>query len=108
MTLPAPTHITADDEASPSVKKAPDPMRSTRARIAALALHAGRDSKKHLEPARAAFARKFELEVDPDGLLEPTERARRTQIKKREYFTRLALKSAVSRQRKARCRPKAA
>lgn len=69
------------------------------ARLGGLSLHAQVDSRKHTQPARAAFDARFELEVDPRGELEPTERARRAAIAKRAYFTRLALASAKARRR---------
>jgi hypothetical protein len=52
-------------------------------------------------PARAAFNRRFEDEVDPDRHLNLAERARRADSARKAYFMRLALKSARSR-RKAR------
>ncbi|MEU7170896.1 hypothetical protein ABZ949_05305 [Micromonospora tulbaghiae] len=51
------------------------------------------------KPARAAFAERFERQVDPDGTLDPVERARRAELAKRAYFARLALKSAQARRR---------
>jgi hypothetical protein len=45
-------------------------------------------------PARAAFLRRFEREVDPDGVLGAEERARRVQAARRAYFTMLGLRSA--------------
>jgi len=50
-------------------------------------------------PARAAFNRRFEDEVDPDRHLNPAERARRADSARKAYFMRLALKSARSRRR---------
>ena len=47
--------------------------------------------------ARKAFADRFERQVDPDGVLEPTERARRAQSARKAFFMRLALKSAQAR-----------
>ena len=52
-------------------------------------------------PARAAFNKRFEDEVDPDRTMTPTERGRRAESARKAYFMRLALKSARSR-RKAR------
>lgn len=57
-------------------------------------------------PARTAKARKamldkFEREVDPDGILTPTERAKRAEHARKAYFARLALKSAQVRRRRA-------
>lgn len=50
-------------------------------------------------PARKAFLDRFEREVDPDGVLPLTERARRANHARKAYFTRLALKSAKARRR---------
>jgi hypothetical protein len=44
---------------------------------------------------------KFEREVDPENILDPAERARRAEYKRRAHMQRLALKSAQAR-RKAR------
>jgi hypothetical protein len=44
---------------------------------------------------------RFDLEVDPDGVLDPDERARRAAHARKAYFTALALKSAVARRRRA-------
>lgn len=63
--------------------------------IGASALHA--QGKTNTAPARDAFMAKFEVEVDPDGTLEPAERARRAEHARRLYFARLALKSAKAR-----------
>jgi len=52
-------------------------------------------------PARQAFLDRFEREVDPDGTLSPTERARRGAHARKAYFLRLALKSAQARSRRA-------
>ena len=74
--------------------------RTLRARLAALELHASRDPLKHTAAARAASPGQltyWEQQVDPDGLLEPTERVRRAELKRRAHFTRLALKSAQAR-----------
>lgn len=51
--------------------------------------------------AREAFEERFEREVDPDGLLDPSERARRAGHARKAYFARLALKSAQARRRRA-------
>lgn len=40
---------------------------------------------------------RFEKEVDPEGVLEPRERAIRAQFARRAYFTELAFKSVQSR-----------
>src|SRR2546423_13342803 len=50
--------------------------------------------------ARSGFLERFEREVDPDGLLGDTERARRAQAALRAYMARLAFRSATSRRNK--------
>lgn len=71
--------------------------RVLRARLAAHAQHA--QGRTNTEPARAAFLERFGREVDPDGKLDPKERARRAEHAKKAYFTRLALKSAKARRK---------
>lgn len=74
--------------------------RSQLARIAALELHAQRDSRELLKPAQAASPGQlpyWEKHVDPEGMLAPLERRRRAELKRRAYFQRLALKSARAR-----------
>jgi hypothetical protein len=66
--------------------------------MAAHLLHAGiPDATAHTAPARAAFLGRFEREVDPDGTLDPGERARRAEHARKAYFLRLALASAHAR-----------
>lgn len=50
-------------------------------------------------PARQAFIERFERQVDPDGTLDPRERAVRAEHARKAHYTRLALKSAQSRRR---------
>lgn len=50
--------------------------------------------------ARKAMLDKFEQQVDPEGLLTPTERAQRAEHARKAYFKRLALKSAQARRRR--------
>lgn len=71
--------------------------RSQRARLAAHVLHSQVDGKAHTEPARIAFLSRFETQVDPDGILDPKERARRAEHARKAYFLRLALKSSKAR-----------
>lgn len=62
------------------------------------------DRSARTAPARAASPadpRFFEKQVDPDGVLDPADRARRAGHARKAYYARLALKSARSR-RKAR------
>lgn len=77
----------------------PSPNRSRATRIAAHRMHAMHDSRATTANGRAAFLDRFEREVDPDGLLDPKERAKRAHHAKRAYFLALALKSAQARRR---------
>ena len=53
------------------------------------------DRSARTRPAREAFLKRFEREVDPDGKLPPDERRRRAEHAKRAYMIRLR-KRAVS------------
>jgi hypothetical protein len=74
-------------------------LRSLRARAGAHALHAKHDPVETTSAARAAFLQRFEREVDPEGTLDPQERARRAEHARRAYFLKLAYKSARARSR---------
>jgi hypothetical protein len=75
-----------------------DDDRVLRARMAAHLLHAQISNEaEHTAPARAAFLSRFEREVDPDGVLEPEDRARRAEHAKKAYFLKLALASRKAR-----------
>jgi hypothetical protein len=52
------------------------------------------------QPGRDGLLRKFESQVDPDGRLDPVERAKRVESARRAYYQRLALKSAQARRAK--------
>lgn len=58
------------------------------------------DPAARTAPARQAFLKRFEREVDPDGSLDPTERARRAESARRAHFARLALRSSQARRRR--------
>ena len=75
--------------------------RSLHARIAAHAKHATSDRVEGTAAARKAFADRFALKVDPDGILDPTERAIRAEHARKAYFLGLALKSAQARRERA-------
>jgi hypothetical protein len=75
--------------------------RSLRAKLAAHTLHKNVDSRVHTEAARAAFSARFGKEVDPTGLLDPKERARRAEQAKRAYFANLAFRSSKARRLRA-------
>jgi hypothetical protein len=77
--------------------------RVLQARMAAHVLHARiADPAAHTAPARKVFLSRFEREVDPEGLLDPQERARRAEHAKKAYFTRLALASSRARAKSRR------
>ncbi len=69
--------------------------RSLQAKLAAHVLHA--QGKTNTAPARAAFHARFEREVDPDGILDPDERARRADHARKAHFTRMQLSAAKAR-----------
>lgn len=58
------------------------------------------DPSAHTAPARKAFVEKFEKEADPDGVLDPVERARRGDLLRRAHYAKLALASAKTRRAK--------
>lgn len=53
-------------------------------------------------PARMAMLAKFEKQVDPNNELLPAERAKRAENARKAYYAGLALKSAQTRQRRAK------
>jgi hypothetical protein len=73
-------------------------QRSLRARAAAFALHA--QGKTTTAAATAASMARFERQVDPDNLLDPSERARRAGHARRSYMAALALKASRAKSRK--------
>lgn len=79
-----------------------DPQRVLIGRIGAYTVHSRYSGCELTRPARAAFWSKFEREVDPDGVLDPAERARRAEMARKAYFARLALKSAQAGAKRAR------
>lgn len=73
-----------------------------RSRLARLAAHerwAKEDRVAGTAAARRGFEARFEKLVDPDGVLDPAERARRAESARRAHFIRLAEKSAAARRR---------
>lgn len=80
-------------------------MSADRSQLANIAAHSRwsqtDDRTAATAPARAGLQRKFELQVDPDGVLAPEERAKRAESARRAHFQRLALKSAQSRRAKS-------
>jgi hypothetical protein len=63
-------------------------------------MHAQHDTRRTSANGRAAFLARFEQEVDPDGCLDPEERARRAEQARRAYFARLSLAAAKARRAK--------
>ncbi len=59
------------------------------------------DRSARTAAGRKAMLDRFEREVDPDGVLDPAERALRADSAKKAHFARLALRSAQVRRRKA-------
>lgn len=51
--------------------------------------------------ARREFMRRFEIQVDPEGLLAPAELAVRSKHARDAYFSQLALRSAQARRPRA-------
>jgi hypothetical protein len=57
------------------------------------------DPRSRTAPARSAYLDRFGRAVDPDGTLDPAERARRAEHARTAYFKRLALRSAQARRK---------
>lgn len=75
--------------------------RTLRARLAAHASWANTaDRAARTAPARRAYMKRFERQVDPDNSLDPAERARRAEHALRAQMTRAALRSAQARGRR--------
>ena len=73
---------------------------SLRGRIGAYSLHAQYDPRETTKAGRQAFLDSFANQVDPENALPPDERARRAEMLKKAYFTRLALASVKAREKK--------
>lgn len=80
-----------------STGQLPPSERALRAKLAAHRKWASTDAVAGTEAARAAFNQRFEREVDPEGVLSPSERARRADHARKAYFTDLALRSSRAR-----------
>ena len=55
------------------------------------------DRSARTRPAREAFLKRFEREVDPEGKLPPDERRRRAEHAKRAYMLRLRKRATITR-----------
>lgn len=64
------------------------------ARIGGISCHLRYGSDKIAARARAGLETRFEREADPEGILDPEERARRVALIRKLYFTRIALARA--------------
>jgi hypothetical protein len=83
----------------------PQSEASLRARIAAYERWARTaDRTAATAAARRGLEARFEREVDPAGELDPAERARRVDAKRKAHFARLALLSAQVRRARADAR----
>jgi hypothetical protein len=78
-----------------------DSLKSLRGRAGAHAMHSRNDSRAVSQAARDAFMASFYDEVDPDRVLPEAERERRAEHARKLYFTRLSLKAAKARRRRA-------
>ena len=74
-------------------------QRSARARLAAHTRWSKSDRTEGTRPAREAFLRRFEDEVDPHRKLPLRERMRRAESAKKAYFQGLAVRSSHARSR---------
>jgi hypothetical protein len=73
--------------------------RSRIASIAALERWSREDPTAQADRARRNIEKRFELQVDPDGTLEPAERVKRAARAKQAHMQRMALKSAQARRK---------
>jgi hypothetical protein len=76
-------------------------MRSQRARIGGLSRWSQEDPKPAMAHVRVGFEKRFLDEVDLERVLPEEERNRRATAARKAHFTKLALKSARARSRRA-------
>ncbi|MEX0781255.1 MAG: hypothetical protein WD557_01300 [Dehalococcoidia bacterium] len=77
-----------------------EPRTKNIARIGGYAVQARHDTSEWREKGNAKLMSSFERKVDPEGLLSPEERERRTAAARSEHFARLSYRSAESRRRR--------
>jgi hypothetical protein len=77
-------------------------LAALRARIGGLSCAAQHDPRSYTAKARHTFLSSFEAAADPNGELDPAERARRAEALRKAHFARLALKSAKARAKRKR------
>jgi hypothetical protein len=75
----------------------PPAQRKLRAQIAANTRWSREDPAPAAARGQAGLQASFEKQVDPDGTLEPAERARRAECARKAHMQRLALASAKAR-----------
>lgn len=75
--------------------------RAAAGRIGGHTTHARYGSDLIAARARRGLFAKFEREVDPDGVLDPAERACRAEHAQKAFMQRIALKSAAKRRKAA-------
>jgi hypothetical protein len=81
-------------------------QRRRRARIAAHASWAATsDRAARTAAGTAAFCARFEQQVDPEGMLEPEQRAEMARHARIAYMLRLAERSAAARRRRSTTQP---
>jgi hypothetical protein len=69
-------------------------------RIGGYAKAARYPATESTKAARAAFLARFEREVDPEGILDPEDRAARAAAARKVFMLRMALKSREARRRR--------
>jgi hypothetical protein len=72
-------------------------QRKLRAQIAANTRWSREDPAPTAARGQAGLLARFQREVDPDGTLEPAERARRAEAARKAHMQRLALRSSQAR-----------
>lgn len=82
----------------------PEQRRTLGALGAAISWANTADPKSRTAPARRAFEARFEKQVDPDGVLDPAERARRAGQALKAHMLRLAYASSRARSKAAQAR----
>lgn len=91
--------MSAPSEPQRQSKLTPE-QRSQRAKIAAHTRWSREDPAPNAARGQAGLTARFERDVDPDGTLNPAERARRVESARRAHFARLAFRSAQARSRR--------
>lgn len=74
-------------------------QRSKAGRAAMYTRLATEDRTEMTASARAAAMDRFEKQVDPDGTLDPAERAIRAEYARKAYFTQLSKRGVAARKR---------